>query len=132
MANSPTYSLSLSLSEKSILSKVKDGYLLWASIVPHIPKTGRFTIGTRIENKFLDLLELSHTTYFSEKTKKAEKIEACIFTLDIIKYLITTSWEAKSISNKHYENIALKLSEIGKIFWGWKKSLDSPHKKNPA
>ena len=94
-------------------------------IVPHIPKIARFTIGVRIENKFLDLLELSYTSYFSEKDKKAEKLSECIFTVDILKFLVTTCWEGRFISNKHYENIASKLDEIGKMLWGWKKSLET-------
>ena len=118
-------------SNNSILNRIKDGYLVWMNIVPHIPKSARFTIGTRIENKFLDLLELSYAAYFIEKEKKAEKIVKCIFELDILKFLISTSWEAKCISHKQYEEIAMKMDEIGKMLWGWKKSLDQD-KKNPA
>lgn len=44
------------------------------NIVPHIPKGARYTIGARIENKFLDLLELSYATYFTKKEKKMEKV----------------------------------------------------------
>lgn len=99
-------------------------------MIPHIPKIARFTIGARIENKFLDLLEISYTSYFSEKDKKAEKISDCIFILDILKFLISTAWEGKFISNKQYEEIAIKLDEIGKMLWGWRKSLD-PQKTPP-
>ena len=95
------------------------------SVVPHIPKTARYTIGSRIENKFLDLLELSYTSYFSEKDKKKELLSECIFTSDILKFLISTSWEGKFISNKQYEQVALKLDEVGKMLWGWKKSIDN-------
>ncbi len=97
-------------------------------IVPHIPKTARYTIGARIENKFLDLLELTYSAYFSDKEKKAEKLSECILKTDIIKFLISTAWEGKFISNKQYEDIALKLDEIGKMLWGWKKSLEDLQK----
>jgi len=100
-------------------------------IVPHIPKTARFTIGARIEDKFLNLLELSYASYFSEKDKKKELLSECIFTIDILKFLVSTAWEGKFVSNKHYEQVALKLDEIGKMFWGWKKSLDNPQKTPP-
>lgn len=108
------------------LTKIKEGYLFWMNIVPHIPKTARFTLGARIENKFLDLLELSYSSYFSEKDKKAEKLSECIFTVDILKFLVSTAWDGKFISNKQYEETALRLDEIGKMLWGWKKSLESP------
>ncbi len=93
------------------------------NLVPHIPKTSRYTIGLRIENKFLDLLENAYTAYFTQKTEKIEKISECIFTLDIIKFLISTAWEGKILSNKQYETVALKLDEIGKMLGGWRKSL---------
>jgi hypothetical protein len=38
--------------------------------------------------------------------------------------------ESKLISNKHYEDISIKLEEIGRMFGGWKKNLDNPEKKN--
>jgi hypothetical protein len=128
--------LSLSLSSHpSILIKIKEGYLYWLNLTSHIPKSSRYTIGARIENKFLDLLELSYVAYFTErgeKNLKIEKISKCILTSDTIKYLITFSWEAKLISNKQYEEIALKLDEIGKMLGGWKKSFTNPDKKNHA
>ena len=104
--------------------------MLWLNIVPHIPKGARHTIGARIENKFLDLLELSYCAYFSEKEKKKEGISKCILVLDTLKFLIHVAWEAKLLSHQQFEGIALKLDEIGKMFGGWKKSLDDPEKKN--
>lgn len=101
------------------------------NIVPHMPKAARYTMGARIENKFLDLLETAYLAYFSEKDKKPEKIAECIFITDILKFLISTAWEGKFISHKHFEDIAVKLDEIGKMLWGWKKSLDKSPLKTP-
>lgn len=100
------------------------------SISPHIAKGARYTIGARIENKFLDLLESGYIAYFTEKDKKAEKIAACILTTDILKFLISTAWEGKLISDKQCETVAIKLEEIGKMLGGWKKSLANMEKKN--
>ena len=100
------------------------------NIVPHMPKGAKYTIGSRIENKFLSLLELSYIAYFTEKEKKLEKVSQCILLLDILKFLISVAWEGKLISNKQYEDVAMKLDEIGKMFGGWKKNLNNPEKKN--
>jgi hypothetical protein len=123
-------SLSLSLEQASILQRVKEGYLLWMSIVPHIAKGARYTIGARIENKFLDLLDLTYRAYFTPKEHKMEKISECIFLRNTLAYLISVAWSGKLISNQHYESVALKLEEIGKMFGGWKGSLNNPSKKN--
>jgi len=131
MARSPL-SLSLSLGNATILSKIKEGYLVWMATSPHMPKGARYTMGARIENKFLDLLELAYTAYFIRKEEKSQKIAECIFVLDILKFLLTIAWEGKFLSHKQYEDLAVKLSEIGKMFWGWKKSIEASPKKNPA
>ena len=93
-------------------------------------KGARYTISARIENTFLDLLEQAYTAYFSAKEKKADKIAECIFTLDILKFLISIAWEGKLISHGQCETLVVKLEEIGKMFGGWRKSLDNPTKKN--
>ena len=131
MAKPFTLSLSLSLSNNpSILQKIKEGYLIWMNFIPHIPKGARYTIGARIENKFLDLLELAYIAYFTAKENKMEKISECILTLDTLKFIISVAWEGKLISNKNYEEVSVKLDEIGKMLGGWKNSLNNLEKKN--
>ena len=100
------------------------------NVTPHIQKGARYTIGTRIENKFLDLLELAYITYFTGKEKKAKKIAECIFLLDTLKFIVSVDWETKIISEKQFEEVALKLEEIGKMLGGWKNSLENQEKKN--
>lgn len=105
-------------------------YLVWVNIVAHIPKGPRYTIGARIENKLLYLLKITYLAYFTEKEKKVPKITECIFTLDVIKFLVQIAWEAKCISHKQYEEMATMLHESGKILGGWKKKMEDPEKKN--
>ena len=100
------------------------------NLVPHIAKGARYTLGARIENKFLDLLELSYAAYFSEREKKPQKITECIFITDTLKFLLSIAWEGKLISNKQCEDVAIKFDEIGRMLGGWRKSLDNPEKKN--
>ena len=106
--------------------------MIWMNISPHMAKSARYTMGARIENKFLDLLELSYNAYYSKKEEKTEKISKCIFILDTLKYLISVAWEAKLISHNKFEEIVQKLDEIGRMLGGWKNSLDNPEKKNRA
>lgn len=104
--------------------------MIWVNIVPHIAKSSRFTIGTRIEQVFLDLLEQTYIAYFSSKEQKATKVTECILALDVLKFLISVAWEGKIISNQHFEDVAMKLQEVGKMFGGWQNQLARPEKKN--
>lgn len=123
--------LSSYITNASILQRIKGVYLFWISILDHIPKGRRYSMGSRIENKLLDLLEFAYFTYFiTEKDKKTNGINKCILILDTIKFLVHTSWEGKLISNKQYEEIGLKLKEVGRMFGGWRNNLENPEKKN--
>lgn len=90
------------------------------NVAIHIPKNSRYTIGSRIENKFLDLLEQTYIAYFTSQETKVQKISTCILTLDTIKFLLHVAWEAKLVSHKHYAELGVKLEEIGKMLGGWK------------
>lgn len=124
------FTLSLSLDKASIVQRTKEAYLIWMNISPHIQKGARYTIGARIENKLLDLLELVYIAYFSKKENKVDKISECIFLLDTLKFFVSVAWDAKLLSNRQFEEIALKLEEVGRMFWGWKNGLGNPQKKN--
>lgn len=104
--------------------------MIWINIVPHIAKGARYTIGARIENKFLDLLELAYLAYFTAKEKKAEKIAECLLVLDTLKFLISVALEGKLISNKQCADVASKLEEVGRMLGGWKKNAENLEKKN--
>ncbi|PIR60357.1 MAG: diversity-generating retroelement protein bAvd family protein [Candidatus Pacebacteria bacterium CG10_big_fil_rev_8_21_14_0_10_45_6] len=87
-----------------------------------MPKGARYTLGARIENYWLDLLEQSFQAYFSVKHEKYERITQSIASLDLLKFLISVAWEAKYISHKQCESLVVQLEEIGKMLGGWQKS----------
>jgi len=118
------------LSRASILQRIKEAYLAWMIFSDHIPKGRRYSIGVRIENKFLDLLELSYRTYFTERDNKVKMINQCILDLDALKFLVHITWEGKLISHNQYIQIGEKLKEIGRMFGGWRKDVENPEKKN--
>jgi len=50
--------------------------------------------------------------------------------LDTLKFIVSVAWETKIISEKQFEEVALKLEEVGRMFGGWKNNLENPKKKN--
>ena len=62
--------------------------------------------------------------------EKSARIANCVLILDTLKFLISVAWEGKLLSNGQCEELALKLDEAGKMFGGWRKSLENPAKKN--
>lgn len=96
-----------------------------------MPRVGRYTTGARIENHFLDLLELIYKAYYASMINKSEIIVEAISKNDIIKYLLQIAYENKLIKDKQYLELSTKLQEVGKILGGWKKGVDSKT-KTPA
>ena len=80
----------------------------------------------------LDLAEQTYDAYFTDREKKSLEIGRCIIINDKIKFLLCIGWEGRLISNQHYENISTKVHEVGKIFGGWRRSLENPEKKNQS
>lgn len=108
---------------------MRRSYLTWLEIVPHIPRSSRYTLGDRIENKFIDLLESVYKAYYSRGETKIAHIVRAIAILDILKFLLQTAWEARLVSNGKLSELSEKLMEIGKMLGGWKNSQE---KKTPT
>jgi len=114
----------------AIVSKIKEGYLVWVSLAAHIPKASRYTIGSRIKHKFLTLLETSYLAYFTEKERKPQKVTECVLICDTLKLLVQTAWEAKLIAHENYAKIASSLDEVGRMLGGWRNKLAALDTKN--
>lgn len=113
------------MEKASIVIRVKESFSIWChDIVPHMPRVGRYTTGARIENHFLDLLELIYTAYYASLDNKNPVIVKAISKNDIIKYLLQISFENKLIKEKQYLELSAKLQEVGKILGGWKGSVE--------
>ena len=90
-----------------------------------MPRVGRYTTGARIENHFLDLLELIYKAYYANIENKSIVIIKAITKNDIIKYLLQIAFENKLIKEKQYLELSNKLQEVGKILGGWKNSIEN-------
>jgi hypothetical protein len=49
----------------------------------------------------------------------------------MLKFLFQTTWELKHIKDKQYISVSMILGEIGKMIFGWKRSLVQNQQKLP-
>ena len=113
----------------SVLLKAKDAYGSWFKIVADFPKTYRYTLGGKIDDYFLEMLECIFTTLYLSPERKIPRIETSISKLDGVKFFLQLAWENKCIPNEKYVALSAQLNEIGRMLGGWKKGLE---KKTPA
>jgi hypothetical protein len=109
-----------------VLHKVKLVYLLWFSVFKILPKTPRFTLGQRIDDLFVETIEMLATAAFLPREEKAPFVRAAIRKLDTLKILLSILWETKSLDNKKYIALSVPLEEIGRMVGGWYGQLTKP------
>lgn len=114
-----------------VLQRVKSAYLLWFGYYQTIPKTHRYTLGQRIDTLFIETIEAIATASFLGRTEKLPYVRRAIQKTDTLKILLMILWETKSLDNKKYIALSIKIDEIGKMLGGWNGQLskqNSPHK----
>jgi hypothetical protein len=107
------------ISELRIFQKTYD-FVLWA--VHHtekFPKSSRFSISVRIEDKLLNFLEAILVA--NRQKNKLEKLNYADEILEQIRILFRLSKDMKFINLNSYEYAAKELTEIGKLLGAWIK-----------
>jgi hypothetical protein len=102
-----------------ILHKVKSIYLLWFSGIQHLPANQRHTLGRRIDDLFVETIEMLATAAFLPREEKIPFVRAAIRKLDTLKILLSILWETKALDNKKYIALSVPLEEIGRMAGGW-------------
>lgn len=106
-----------------VLQKVKVLYLLWYTYFQILPKTHRYSLGTKIDTLFVEIIEAISVATFLDKTEKQPWIRLAIRKTDTIKILLMILWETKSFDDKKYIVLSEKLEEIGRMLGGWNGQL---------
>lgn len=115
-----------------VLEKTKEIYKLWNITHNTLTKTHRYSLGTKIDNLFIDLIESLAVATFLSKEEKLPFVRIGIRKLDTINILMLVLFETKSIDTKKFIELSEKLNEIGKMLGGWHGQLvkQQTEKKN--
>jgi hypothetical protein len=95
--------------------------LLW--LIPQLdkfPRARRFTLGERIENGLLEVLELLVDAAYS-RTKQAVLKQANL-RLAVARHLWRLAQELQVISTRRYEHGARLMDDLGRQIGGWLRS----------
>lgn len=107
----------------SLIQKLVQVYKLWHSFLSNFPKGSRYTLGTKIDSLFLDMIELIIKAIYSDKVEKLISLKGTSLKLDLLKFFLQVAWEIKSLDNKKYILLSEKLDEIGKMLGGWIRAI---------
>jgi hypothetical protein len=102
-----------------LLQKLKGCYVIWFEHYNTIPKSHRYTLGLKIDGLFIETIEGVSVASFLNKENKLPWIQFSIRKLDTLKILLMVLWETKSLEDKKYIQLSIKIEEIGKMLGGW-------------
>ena len=83
----------------------------------------RFGIGTKIDTLQLEILDMLRTASFVAMHRKPELLAHAIGKTDSLRFFIQIAWDAKLISNKHFEELGSQVEAMGRMVGGWRKGL---------
>ena len=105
------------------MNKIKEAYLLWHGFCKDISKQERYSLGYRIDSLFIEIIEAIAAASFLSSQEKHPYVRLTIRKLDALKVLLMILWESKSLDDRKYIDLSVKLDEIGKNLGGWSGRL---------
>jgi four helix bundle protein len=106
------------LEDLIIYQKTYD-FILWLHpAVNKFPKSQRFVLGQRIENKALDLVQ--SIIIANAAREKTPILAQASMELDELRILIRLAKDLHFLSVRQYGLAAEKLNEIGRMLAGWR------------
>ncbi|MBU0648582.1 four helix bundle protein [Patescibacteria group bacterium] len=106
-----------------VLQKAKEAYLYWYRCHQTLPKIHRHTLGQKIDILFVETIQEITTASFLGPKEKITHIRWAIQKIDTLKIFLMMLWEVKSLDNKKYTDLSLKIDEIGRMLGGWHGQL---------
>ena len=102
-----------------VLQKLKNTYLIWYNYYSIIPKVHRYSLGEKVDKLFVEAIEAIITAGFLNQSEKLPYVRLAIRKIDTLKIFLLLLWETKSMGNKKYIELSVKLDEVGRNLGGW-------------
>ncbi len=106
-----------------VLESTKSLYKLWHEYHTTLPKIHRYSLGSKIDSLFIELIESLAVATFLSKDEKLPFVRIGIRKLDTLNILLLILFETKSLDTKKYITVSEKTNEIGKMLGGWHGQL---------
>lgn len=113
-----------------LLQKLKSAYLLWYSFYQVLPKLHKHSLGLRIDTLFVESIEAVSIASFLSREEKSPYVRLAIRKADTLRILLMILWENKSIDDKKYIALSLKIDEVGKMLGGWQGQITTQLEKD--
>lgn len=103
-----------------IFIKLYDFYKNLTPVIIFFPKTKRYTLGQKLDNTTLDILELLFSVPSAKD--KVEILQQISIKVDLVKVLLRLAKDSQAMQNNKYLSLEAMLAEIGRMLGGWIRS----------
>jgi hypothetical protein len=94
--------------------------------VAKLPRDRKFTIGNRLLDRAITVLETVTQAYYSPRNQKAALLASVNINLEMLRQLLRFLFEAKVHDLRKHEHFSREIDELGRAVGGWSKSLKAP------
>lgn len=98
-------------------------YKIFYGCRDNFPKKSRYTLGDKIDARFISVLELLTLATSQGPADKIPTLERALVGTDMLKNLLWISWEIRLLDEKKYAELSEGLQEAGRQIGGWIKGL---------
>ena len=106
--------------EIPVLPLIYDLLLWFSPKIAQFPKKYKYTLGDRITNGLLEILELIIEAKYTSR-KKSHFLRKANLHLEKLRFLIHLAKDLQCMNIKSYEYSSKQINEIGKMVGGWEK-----------
>ena len=96
---------------------------MWHSFFVNLPRLERYALGVRIDNLFIEILEIALTAQYTKREEKRMFLQELSRKMDSLKFFITLLWETKGLDANKYAQLSQKLATIGRMLGKWIQSI---------
>lgn len=111
------------MQELPVINRTQELYEAVGSITEKLPALKRQTIGRRLENSILQLLELLIMAKHAPVSHKGAYLIKASAQAEIIQFQLRSALTHKLANETTLHQLQAKVLEIGRMLGGWRKSV---------
>ncbi|MCH9699358.1 MAG: diversity-generating retroelement protein Avd [Gammaproteobacteria bacterium] len=97
--------------------------LVWLiPLLDQFPRTRRFSLGEKLENTLLEVLERLVEAAYARANQKTSALMTSNLRLEVARHLWRLCYELRIISIKRYKHGAELINDLGRQIGGWLRS----------
>jgi len=111
--------------ELPVIEHMLKVYKIWYAIRDNLPKKSRYTLGDKIDSRFIQSLELLYMASYQSTADKLPTLDRALSAIDLLKFLLRVSWEIGALDDKKYINISEELKDAARQVGGWRRGIQT-------